>query len=106
MTPDRAISLANDISCVITTLQAISDELMTAYPDSDYSRDEEITAQQEPPKPEVKLEQVRALLAEKSRDGFTTEIKALLIKNGATRLSDIDTANYVALLAEAEVLRK
>ena len=55
------------------------------------------------PKP-LTLEQVRAALAEKSRAGHTAEVKALLIKHGADKLSDIDPAEYPALLAEAEVL--
>ena len=56
------------------------------------------------PKPAPTLEQVRAVLAEKSRAGHTSEVKALLIKHGADKLSDIDPAEYPALLAEAEVL--
>ena len=52
----------------------------------------------------VTLEQVRALLAEKSRDGYTAEVRALLEKHGAARLSDIDPSEYPALLTEAEVL--
>ena len=55
------------------------------------------------PKP-LTLEQVRAALAEKSRAGHTAEVKALLIKHGADKLSDIDPAEYPVLLAEAEVL--
>jgi len=58
----------------------------------------------EKPKP-VTLEQVRAVLAEKSRDGYTTEVRALLEKHGAAKLSEIDPGEYAALLAEAEVLR-
>lgn len=61
----------------------------------------------EVPAPEAKpltLEEVRAALAEKSRAGHTAEVKALLIKHGADKLSDIDPAEYPALLAEAEVL--
>lgn len=50
------------------------------------------------------LEEVRAVLAEKSRAGHTAEVKALLTKHGANKLSDIDTAKYPALLADAEVL--
>ena len=61
----------------------------------------------ETPAPEEKpltLEQVRAALAEKSRAGHTAEVKALLLKHGADKLSDIDPAEYPALLADAEVL--
>ena len=55
------------------------------------------------PKP-LTLEQVRAVLAEKSRDGHTAEVRALLEKHGATKLSEINPAKYAALLAEAEVI--
>lgn len=57
-----------------------------------------------PPKPALTLEQVRAVLADKSRKGFTSQIRSLLQKYGAAKLSGIDPANYEALLAEVEVL--
>ena len=57
-----------------------------------------------PSKPHLTLEQVRAVLADKSRKGHTAEIRALLQKYGAARLSGIDPARYKALLADAEVL--
>lgn len=44
------------------------------------------------------------MLADKSRQGHTAEIRALLQKYGASKLSQIDPAQYKALLAEAEVL--
>ena len=44
-------------------------------------------------KPEIKKEQVRAVLAEKSRAGFTQEIKELLKKYGANKLSEIGRAS-------------
>ena len=58
----------------------------------------------EPAEPPLTLEQVRAVLAEKSRAGHTAAVKALLTKHGADKLSDIDPAEYPALLADAEVL--
>jgi len=59
------------------------------------------TAPEEKP---ITLETVRAVLAEKSRSGHTAKVKALLVKYGAARLSEVDPANYKALLQEAEVL--
>lgn len=56
------------------------------------------------PEPVLTLEQVRAVLADKSRQGHTAEIRSLLQKYGAAKLSQIDPANYKALLADAEVL--
>lgn len=57
-----------------------------------------------PTQQKVTLETVRAVLADKSRKGFTAQIRTLLQKYGAAKLSQIDPANYPALLAEAEVL--
>lgn len=58
------------------------------------------------PEPEkaLTLEEVRAILAEKSRDGFTAQIRDLLLKYGAKKLSEVDPASYKALVADAEVL--
>lgn len=66
----------------------------------------------EEPKPEpqpekekpLTLEEVRSVCADKSRSGFTAEVKALLGKHGADKLSEINPAEYKALLAEVEVL--
>ena len=55
-------------------------------------------------KPALTLEQVRAVLAEKSRNGHTAEIRSLLEKYGATKLSAVDPKHYEALLKDAEVL--
>ena len=57
-----------------------------------------------PAEPALTLEQVRAVLANKSRQGHTAEIRALLQKYGASKLSGIDPTNYKALLADAQVL--
>ena len=61
-------------------------------------------AKQEPEEKPLTLEEARAVLAEKSRSGHTEEVRALLNKHGADKLSEIDPAEYAALLAEAEVL--
>jgi len=61
-------------------------------------------AKQEPEEKPLTLEEVRAVLAEKSRSGHTEEVRALLNKHGADKLSEIDPTEYAALLAEAEVL--
>ena len=56
-----------------------------------------------PAEPRLTLEQVRAVLADKSRKGHTSEIRTLLQKYGAAKLSGIDPVHYKALLADAEV---
>jgi hypothetical protein len=57
-----------------------------------------------PAEPALTLEAVRAVLAEKSRAGYTTQIHFLLQKYGADRLSGVDPAHYEALLDDAEGL--
>ena len=54
--------------------------------------------------PELMLEDVRAVLADMSRKGHTAEIRALLQKYGAAKLSGVDPANYKALLKDVEGL--
>ena len=54
--------------------------------------------------PVLTLEAVRAVLADKSRAGFTAQIRSLLQKYGADKLSGVDPANYKALLADVEGL--
>ena len=67
-------------------------------------KEEKPAAKQEPEERPLTLEEVRAVLAEKSRSGHTEEVRELLNKHGADKLSEIDPAEYAALLAEAEVL--
>ena len=55
-------------------------------------------------KPELKLEDVRPVLANLSRAGHTSEVRALLKKYGAAKLSAVAPANYEALLKDAEVI--
>ena len=60
-----------------------------------------------PPKPveqPLTIEAVRKVLAQKSVDGHTAEIQALLRKYGAEKLSRVDPAHYADLLHDAEVL--
>ena len=49
----------------------------------------------------IPLEDVRAVLAEKSREGKTSEVKELLVKFGANRLSEINPECYMELLKAA-----
>ncbi len=66
-----------------------------------------LTAETPKPKkeePKITLEEVRAALAEKSRAGFTAEVKALITKYGATKLSGVSSEHYAELLKDAEVI--
>ena len=55
--------------------------------------------------PLLKLEDVRAVLGDIARTGKSAEMKALLRKYGANKLSDIPAEKYPELLKEAEAVR-
>ncbi len=85
------------------SLNSVADNLTSLFG----GKQSEAPPQPEPQPPAQKpltLEAVRAVLAEKSRNGHTSKIRELLEKNGAAKLSEIDPAKYATLLAEAEVL--
>ena len=52
----------------------------------------------------VAIEDVRAVMAQKTQEGKSKEIKELLQKYGAVKLSAVDPVHYPALLKEAKVL--
>ncbi|MBF0778734.1 hypothetical protein [Streptococcus cuniculi] len=69
------------------------------------STEEKTGATSEEPKSEqqkeLKLEDIRAVLATKAKDGYKNEVRALLNKYGAESLSALATEHYVAVLEEA-----
>ena len=89
-----------DLRSAAATINEVANTLAEMF--STASADEAPAAA--PAEPQLTLEQVRAVLADKSRMGFTAEIRALLQKYGATKLSGIDPTHYKALVADAEVL--
>ena len=56
------------------------------------------------PEPVLAFEDVRAILADKSREGFTAQIRDLLQKHGAKKLSEVDPSHYKALIKDVEGL--
>ena len=52
----------------------------------------------------VTVEDIRAVMAQKSQEGKTKEIRELLGKFGAVKLSAVKPEDYPALLKEAQVL--
>lgn len=115
------LDVVQDMRSLADSLQAVADAMTENEPADTPAEntgkktkkaDSKKTAKEEPvaspsPAPDKKpltLEEVRAVLAEKSRAGHTAEVRELLNKHGADKLSDIDPAEYAALLADAEVL--
>lgn len=50
------------------------------------------------------LEDVRAVLAVKSQNSMTSEVKGLITKYGGSKLSDVDPKHYADIIKDAEVL--
>lgn len=86
------LSVANSLLDIFSGAGELSDEV------------KESNKQPAATKEKLTLESVRAVLAEKSRSGYTDEIKALLEKHGANKLSEIDPKKYKKLLEEVKVL--
>ena len=79
--------------------------------DTAQAKKQDVPVQETAPEPEQAVEpekvytyeEVRAILAEKSRTGFRAEVKALLTAHGVKQLSDVtDPRVYAAIVAEAE----
>ena len=53
-------------------------------------------------KPQITLVEVRKKLADLSRGGHTAEVRALIVKYGADKLSAVKEEDYPALMKDAE----
>ncbi|MDU5253381.1 hypothetical protein, partial [Anaerococcus vaginalis] len=87
---EDAENLASSIGVLLTALE--SDEEL---PKEERVKQEEKT---------YEIEDVRKILADKSRLGHTAKIRELLEKYGAKKLSEIDPSNYKDLVADVEKL--
>lgn len=87
---EDAENLVSSIGTLLTALE--SDEEL---PKEEKAKQEEKT---------YEIEDVRKILADKSRLGHTAKIRELLEKYGAKKLSEIDPSNYKDLVADVEKL--
>ena len=113
---NKVTALLDAIAVIITnvrtladSLQAVADVLAELKPAESIEKPVEQISQKaaKPKKEKVKvytLEDVRGVLAEKSQNGLTAEVKGLITKFGGNRLSDIDPDKYEEIIKEAEVL--
>ena len=104
--PKSLFDLAHDLRSLADSVLAVA-ETMTST-ETAATTQPEMSVPAKEPDPKIKpitLEQVRAVLADKSQQGLTAEVRILLEKYGAPKLSQIDPANYAALLADAENLK-
>ena len=113
---DPMMELVNALNALTAALQKFSSQTTNAYldtfeeiydPEKDEPQAAEAPKEQPTPKQEeatVTFVQLRSRLSEISRSGKTAEVKELIAKYGASKLSDIAESDYAAVLAEAERL--
>ena len=123
MTEEKAKRLADEIKGVIdiialsvaTKLQEIAQELaaeMAQETDEAETPDPATEAPKTAPKapkkaasPAISEDDVRKVLGDKSRAGFTADVKALITKYGVEKVSQLDPTLYAAIIAEAEWIK-
>lgn len=86
---EDAENLASSIGVLLTALE--SDEEL---PKEEKAKEENT----------YEIEDVRKILADKSRLGHTAKVRELLEKYGAKKLSEIDPSKYKDLVADVEKL--
>lgn len=109
MTNNQKYNLFLDAVRIIRSLADVFEAIADTYRDATVvETDAKVIEAQEvkalSAEKEVTMEDVRAVLDQKSQAGMTAEVRELITKYGGTKLSDIDPAQYKALLTEAEVL--
>ena len=87
---EDAENLASSIGVLLTALES----------DEEVPKEEKVKQE----KKIYEIEDVRKILADKSRLGHTAKIRELLEKYGAKKLSEIEPSNYNDLVADVEKL--
>ena len=81
--------------------RAINDlnEVLESLPNEKVKKEKKVEEVKQPT-----LEEVRTVLAELSRKGYTTNVRMMLIGLGVNKLSEVDPKDYPELLAKAKEL--
>lgn len=104
---DKMFELINSLNALTKAVEGLTAKITSEYLDT---FEEIYSPETDEPKEESKEQQtvtfveLRSRLSEISRNGHTAEVKELLRKFGADKLSDVAESDYTALLAEAEVI--
>lgn len=92
------LDVVQDMRSLADSIQAVCDVMASG----ETNQSNEETKQTK--EPQISLEEVRGVLAQKSQLGFTAEVRAIIQKYGVNRLSEVETKNYKKILEDAEVL--
>lgn len=103
MSPDKAQQLGNDLARLATSIAEIAEELKAMHNLDHDKAPNPVSPAEQPNTPA--LAEVRAFLADKSRDGHTEAIRAIILRHGSDKLSEVDPGKYATILAEARELK-
>lgn len=93
------LDVVEDMRSLADSLQSVADSIQ-----GNTAVSEEVPTQPVDNTPQITIDQVRTLLAEKSGEGKTQAVKALLYKYDAGKLSGVKPEDYAALMEEARKL--
>ena len=97
------LDAAEKLTALSETLKALADSVQAEEAKGTDSQPEKAKAP-EKKSTGITLEKVRGILADKNRAGHTAEVRAIIQKHGASRLSEVNPEQYAAIIQEAEVL--
>ena len=98
------LDVVEDMRSLADSLQAVADAMTQGDAPEELPQTETPAPADPPPEPKLTLEEVRTFLGQKSREGYTDAVRGLLQQFGATKLSEVETKDYAALMKAAEEL--
>ena len=92
------LQVAENLRALAESVQTMCSAVTEVMPDESKA----VPVPEKQAEPAIPLEKVRGVLASKSQAGFSAEVRAIVAKYGASRLSDINPKDYAAVLKDAE----
>lgn len=86
--------LLNEFEQAVSNVQELAGQIRSFF-----------TTKEEPVDKEISFIDLRALCANKSRAGFTEEIRTMILDTGANKLSEVEPNRYAELYTRVEALR-
>lgn len=98
------LDVVEDLRSLADSLQAVADAMTQGEAPEENAPASPPAPSAPPEEPTISLEEVRAFLGQKSREGYTDAVRGLLQQFGATKLSEVEPKDYAALMQAAEEL--
>ena len=92
------------LETVVSNLRMLADSLEELYGAVDHTDEAPVEKAEKAALPTVTIEDIRKVLAEKSLAGKTEQVRELLQKYGANKLSAVEEKRYSSLLEDAKGL--